>query len=119
MVFSSDETDQADLFDGRTIVDLSRVGSSETKSLIMGILVLKLQERRMTQGIAHNAGLRHVTVLEEAHNLLRKTSAEQPVEGGNLLGKSVEMLSNAIAKCARTGKASSLPIKLRACLMRR
>lgn len=104
MVFSSDETDQVDLFDGRTIVDLSRVGSSETKSLLMGILVLKLQERRMTQGIAHNAGLRHVTVLEEAHNLLRKTSTEQPVEGGNLLGKSVEMLSNAIAEMRTYGE---------------
>ncbi len=104
MVFSSDETDQSDLFDGRTIVDLSRVGSSETKSLLMGILVLKLQERRMTQGIAHNAGLRHVTVLEEAHNLLRKTSTEQPVEGGNLLGKSVEMLSNAIAEMRTYGE---------------
>lgn len=104
MAFSSDETDQADLFDGRTIVDLSRVGSSETKSLLMGILVLKLQERRMTQGIAHNAGLRHVTVLEEAHNLLRKTSTEQPVEGGNLLGKSVEMLSNAIAEMRTYGE---------------
>lgn len=104
MVFSSDETDQADLFDGRAIVDLSRVGSSETKSLLMGILVLKLQERRMTQGIAHNAELRHVTVLEEAHNLLRKTSTEQPVEGGNLLGKSVEMLSNAIAEMRTYGE---------------
>lgn len=104
MVFSSDETDQADLFDGRAIVDLSRVGSSETKSLLMGILVLKLQERRMTQGISHNAGLRHVTVLEEAHNLLRKTSTEQPVEGGNLLGKSVEMLSNAIAEMRTYGE---------------
>lgn len=104
MVFSADETDQADLFDRRTIVDLSRVGSSETKSLLMGILVLKLQERRMTQGIAHNAGLRHVTVLEEAHNLLRKTSTEQPVEGGNLLGKSVEILSNAIAEMRTYGE---------------
>lgn len=104
MVFSSDETDQADLFDERTIVDLSRVGSSETKSLLMGILVLKLQERRMTQGIVHNAGLRHVTVLEEAHNLLRKTSTEQPVEAGNLLGKSVEMLSNAIAEMRTYGE---------------
>lgn len=104
IVFSSDETDQVDLFDGRTIVDLSRVGSSETKSLLMGILVLKLQERRMTQRIVHNAGLRHVTVLEEAHNLLRKTSTEQPVEGGNLLGKSVEMLSNAIAEMRTYGE---------------
>lgn len=103
-VFSPDEIDAGRLFDGRTIVDLSRVGSSETKSLLMGILVLKLQEHRMTQGIAHNSGLRHLTVLEEAHNLLKRTSTEQPAEGGNLLGKSVEMLSNAIAEMRTYGE---------------
>ena len=104
MVFSPDEIDASELFDGRTIVDLSRVGSSETKSLLMGILVLKLQEHRMTQGIAHNSGLRHLTVLEEAHNLLKRTSTEQPADGGNLLGKSVEMLSNAIAEMRTYGE---------------
>lgn len=103
-VFSSDEIDAGVLFDGRTIVDLSRVGSSETKSLLMGILVLKLQECRMTQGIVHNSGLRHLTVLEEAHNLLKRTSTEQSAEGGNLLGKSVEMLSNAIAEMRTYGE---------------
>ncbi len=104
MVFSSEEVNPRDLFDGKAIVDLSRMGSSETKSLLMGILVLKLQEHRMAQGIQHNAGLRHVTVLEEAHNLLKRTSTEQPVEGGNLLGKSVEMLSNAIAEMRTYGE---------------
>ncbi len=103
-VFSSDEIDAGALFDRRTIVDLSRVGSSETKSLLMGILVLKLQEYRMTQGIVHNSGLRHLTVLEEAHNLLKRTSTEQSAEGGNLLGKSVEMLSNAIAEMRTYGE---------------
>ena len=103
-VFSSDEIDAGELFDGRTIVDLSRVGSSETKSLLMGILVLKLQEHRMVQGMVHNSGLRHLTVLEEAHNLLKRTSTEQPAEGGNLLGKSVEMLSNAIAEMRTYGE---------------
>lgn len=70
----------------------------------MGILVLKLQEHRMAQGMAHNSGLRHLTVLEEAHNLLKRTSTEQPAEGGNLLGKSVEMLSNAIAEMRTYGE---------------
>ena len=41
------EVDNTTLFDESTIVDLSRVGSSETKSLIMGILILKLTEHRM------------------------------------------------------------------------
>ena len=60
--------------DGKAIVDLSRVGSTETKSLIMGILVLKLQEHRMHQrdtGGIPNEKLRHVTVLEEALQTLR------------------------------------------------
>lgn len=95
-------TDEA-LFDRNVIVDLSRVGSMETKSLLMGILVMKLQEYRMCSS-GMNSRLRHVTVLEEAHNLLRKTSAGQSQEGANLQGKSVEMLANAIAEMRTYGE---------------
>lgn len=95
-------TDEA-LFDRNVVVDLSRVGSMETKSLLMGILVMKLQEYRMCSS-GMNSRLRHVTVLEEVHNLLRKTSAEQSQEGANLQGKSVEMLANAIAEMRTYGE---------------
>lgn len=103
-IFCSDaEIDAKALFDENVIVDISRVGSSETKSLIMGILMMKLQEYRM-QPQASNHALRHVTVLEEAHNLLRKTSLAQAQEGANLQGKSVEMLTNAIAEMRTYGE---------------
>lgn len=92
------------LFDQNVIVDLSRVGSSETKSLIMGILVMQLQEYRMAKAEGSDSDLRHVTVLEEAHNLLKRTSSEQSAEGSNLAGKSVEMLSNAIAEMRTYGE---------------
>lgn len=104
MIFVSDEIAEAELFDENVIVDLSRVGSSETKSLIMGMMVLKLQEYRMSSAESMNAELKHITVLEEAHNLLRRTSNEQSSEGSNLLGKSVEMLSNAIAEMRTYGE---------------
>lgn len=104
MIFVSDEISATQLFDENVIVDLSRVGSSETKSLIMGMLVLKLQEYRMSQANGMNADLKHITVLEEAHNLLRRTSSERSSEGSNLLGKSVEMLSNAIAEMRTYGE---------------
>lgn len=104
MIFVSDEISATQLFDENVIVDLSRVGSSETKSLIMGMLVLKLQEYRMSQANGMNAELNHITVLEEAHNLLRRTSSERSSEGSNLLGKSVEMLSNAIAEMRTYGE---------------
>lgn len=103
MIFTCDEISNEALFDENVIVDLSRVGSSETKSLIMGMLVLKLQEYRMTSN-AMNVELKHITVLEEAHNLLKKTSTEQSSESANLIGKSVEMLTNAIAEMRTYGE---------------
>lgn len=100
---AEDALSDAEMFDQNVIVDLSRVGSMETKSLLMGILVMKLQEYRMCSS-GMNSRLHHVTVLEEAHNLLRKTSAEQSQEGANLQGKSVEMLANAIAEMRTYGE---------------
>ncbi len=103
MIFSADEVSAEDLFEKNVIIDLSRVGSSETKALIMGLMVLKLQEHRMKED-KPNQNLKHVTVLEEAHNLLRRTSTEQLDEGSNLLGKSVEMLANSIAEMRTYGE---------------
>ena len=103
-IFNSNEIDNNVLFDENTIVDLSRIGSIETKSLITGILFIKLQEYRMTSNVEANSKLRHITVLEEAHNLLRKTSTSQSQEGANLQGKSVEMISNSIAEMRTYGE---------------
>lgn len=99
-----DEIVADELFNKNVIVDLSRVGSAETKSLIMGMIVLKLQEYRMSAAQGINAKLNHITVLEEAHNLLKRTSSEQSAESSNLLGKSVEMLANAIAEMRTYGE---------------
>ncbi len=107
LILTNDDLADEELFDRNVIVDLSRVGSSETKSLLMGLLVLKLQEHRMDQRATKkdlNSNLKHITVLEEAHNLLRRTSTEQSGEGSNLLGKSVEMLSNSIAEMRTYGE---------------
>lgn len=102
-IFSSNEIDNAVLFDSNVIIDLSRVGSQETKSLIMGILVMRLSEHRMSQS-GMNQPLKHLTVLEEAHNILRRTSTEQSGETANVAGKAVEMLSNAIAEMRTYGE---------------
>lgn len=107
LIFSTDDIKDEELFDKNVIVDLSRVGSSETKSLIMGLMVLKLQEHRMEQrytGANVNDKLKHITVLEEAHNLLKRTSTEHPSEGANMVGKSVEMLANSIAEMRTYGE---------------
>jgi hypothetical protein len=104
-LFCAGEVGDRNLFDENVIVDLSRVGSMETKSLIMGILVMRLQEHRMSSRSQEtNQGLWHVTVLEEAHNILKRTSSTQSSEGSNLIGKSVEMLANSIAEMRTYGE---------------
>ena len=103
-MFTASEIDSQVLFDSPVIVDLSRIGSAETKSLIMGVLVMRLGEYRMSQG-GMNLPLRHVTVLEEAHHLLKRSQNEGGAEGGSLVGKSVEMLTNAIAEMRTFGES--------------
>lgn len=103
-IFANYELSGDELFDKNVIVDLSRVGAMDTKALIMGILVMKLQEHRINAG-GMNKKLSHVTVLEEAHNLLKSSSSSVgSAEGANLVGKSVEMLSNIIAEVRTYGE---------------
>lgn len=103
-IFSVNELSDMVLFDENCIIDLSRVGSQETKSLIMGILIMRLSEYRMTGANTPNSALKHLTVLEEAHNILKRVSTEQSQEGSNVAGKSVEMITNAIAEMRTYGE---------------
>lgn len=103
-IFTAKEIDNAALFDKKVIVDISRIGSNETKALIMGILIMRLSEYRMSSSEEMNTPLRHVTVLEEAHNILKRTSVDPNPEGSNVTGKSVEMISNAIAEMRTYGE---------------
>ena len=103
-IFSSKEIDNEILFDTNVIVDLSRIGSQETKSLLMGILVMRLSEYRMSTSKNSNRKLHHITVLEEAHNILRAKNSVSSVEGSNVAEKAVEMISNAIAEMRTYGE---------------
>ncbi|TOB50465.1 ATP-binding protein, partial [Vibrio parahaemolyticus] len=102
-IFAADEISNADLFDRNVIIDLSRVGSQETKSLLMGLLIIRLGEYRAEQ-MHMNQPLKHMTVLEEAHNILRANPSTSGAEGSSVAEKSVEMLSNAIAEMRTYGE---------------
>lgn len=99
-IFTNDQTPYEQLFDNNCILDISRVKSTETKALIMGLMVYMLNEYRVDQKNENNVGLRHVTVLEEAHNLLKNTKGGE----SELIGKSIEMLTNTIAEIRTYGE---------------
>ncbi len=101
-VFQKEEIGDSCLFDENSIIDLSRVGSAETKSLLMGVLVMRLSEYRMCSGLM-NSMLKHITLLEEAHHLLKK-QARSGAEGADMRAASVEMITNAIAEMRTYGE---------------
>ena len=103
-IFTGNAIEDAVLFDENTIIDLSRIGSAETKALLMGVLVLKLSEYRQSTATGTNCPVKHITILEEAHNLLKRTSTDQGQESANVQGKSVEMISNSIAEMRTYGE---------------
>lgn len=98
------EIGDEELFSQSAIVDLSRIGAMETRSFFMGILIMKLQEYHMSRKKDGNEKLKHLTIIEEAHNLLRRTSMVQSQESSNLQGKSVEMITNSIAEMRTYGE---------------
>ncbi len=100
-IFCSGQTPYKRIFDDNCVLDISRVKSGETKALIMGLIVYILNEYRVDRKVSNNNGLKHVTVLEEAHNLLKNTSGGGDSE---LVGKSVEMLTQTIAEIRTYGE---------------
>lgn len=99
-IFTNEQTPYELLFNQNCILDISRIKSNETKALIMGLVVYILNEYRIDTKQGNNKGLKHVTVLEEAHNLLKNTTSLD----SNLIGKSVEMLTNTIAEIRTYGE---------------
>ncbi len=101
-VFQKEEIGDRGLFDENVIIDISRIGSAETKALLMGVIVMRLSEYRMCSG-AMNSALKHLTLLEEAHHLLRKQTRNS-AEGADMRTASVEMITNAIAEMRTYGE---------------
>lgn len=100
---SSIDIPDAELFDRNVIIDLSRIGSPETLSLVMGVLLIRLYEHRIQFG--KRQGLTHLTVLEEAHNILKRSVAAQQGETGpTSSAKAVEVLTKCIAELRFTGE---------------
>lgn len=102
-ILCGDDIEPETMFEQNCIIDISRVGSMETKSLLMGIVFMKLNEYLISKE-RFTKELRHITILEEAHHLLRKTSDVFSAESSNIQGKAVEMITNAIAEMRAFGE---------------
>lgn len=96
------------------VMELEDLGDDETKSFVIGILLVQLYEYRKSQMTKGSKQLCHILMIEEAHRLLKNVS--EAGEGGNTRAKSVEFFCNLLAEIRTFGQgiliADQIPSKL-------
>lgn len=104
----------AELLSRPVILELEDLGDDETKSFVIGILLVQLYEFRKSQMTAGAKTLSHILMIEEAHRLLK--NVPESGEGGNARAKYVEFFCNLLAEIRTYGQgiliADQIPTKL-------
>lgn len=85
--------DAATLVQRPTLIELSALPDAASQALVMGLITLQLRHHWRLAGISDS--LRHVTVIEEAHRLLRSVAESAANSARN---RSTEDLSNMLAE---------------------
>ncbi len=86
-----------DLLKRPVLFELYRIGDDEEKAFLMGLLLMRLYQACEVAG--PHPSLKHVTVVEEAHRLLRASSGNlSDPEQGNTMAKSVETFTNLLSE---------------------
>jgi hypothetical protein len=96
------------------IMELEDIGDDNTKSFVIGMLLVQLYEYRKSIQEGTKTKLSHVLVVEEAHRLLRKVT--ETGDGANTRIKSVEFFCNMLAEIRTYGQgiivSDQIPTKL-------
>jgi hypothetical protein len=102
------------LLDANVVFEIEDAGDDRDKAFLMGVILIRLTEHlRLRHAAQPGRGrLRHLTVIEEAHRLLR----QPPPGSGGPAAQSVEMFADLLAEVRAYGEgliiAEQIPSKL-------
>jgi len=101
-------THWADLFDRPAVINFSQLGDDNDRAFAMSVLLQFLYEYRQAQfdaneSLRQDKGLRHLTVIEEAHRILLRVP-HGSMEQANSQGKVADMFSNVISEIRAYGE---------------
>ena len=104
------------LLDGNVVLEIEDAGDDRDKAFLMGAVLIRLTEHlrlRRAEGPTAASGLRHLTVIEEAHRLLRQPP---PGAGAGPATQSIEMFADLLAEVRAYGEGlvivEQIPAKL-------
>lgn len=96
------------------VMELEDIGDDETKSFVIGMLLVQLYEHRKASMTTARKDLSHLLVVEEAHRLLKNVPPGG--EAASTQAKSVEFFCNLLAEIRTYGQgimiADQIPTKL-------
>ena len=103
------------LMDRNVVLEIERVTSDQDKAFIIGVVLTRLFEHlRVKASIEEQAAeeLRHITVIEEAHRLLKNVPADRP----STTAQAVEFFASLLAEVRAYGEgvivAEQIPAKI-------
>ncbi|MEU7524738.1 ATP-binding protein [Saccharothrix sp. NPDC042600] len=103
--------DVADLLRRNVVLEIEDVGNDQDKAFFIGAVLIRLHEHLRSRRSEGSAGrLRHVTVLEEAHRLLKRA------EPGSPTAHAVDLFTSLLAEIRAYGEgivvAEQIPSKI-------
>jgi hypothetical protein len=94
------------ILDSPCILELERIGDDEQKIFLMGLLLTRLFEYRRLQNqkVSKPQQFKHLTVIEEAHRILKAVPPVAGPDQANLRGQAIETFSNIISEIRAYGE---------------
>lgn len=90
------------LLEKPVILELRRAGDDDERAFLMALIFVMLYETCQNRKIRKE--LQHVTLIEEAHRLLRNIPTSVSMESANPRGKTVEMFTDMMAEMRAMGE---------------
>lgn len=91
-----------ELLEKPVVIELCNLGDEDEKAFIMALVFILLYEATSLRPIDNQ--LHHVTLIEEAHRLLRNIPIATSAESANPRGKTVEMFTDMMAEMRARGE---------------
>jgi hypothetical protein len=105
-----------DLFGGPCVIELRNLGDDDDRSFVMALLLCLLYEHAEARQGDSAGRLLHLTLIEEAHRLLRAPRSSGGMEGADAQAKAVTMFTDMLAEMRAYGEgfivADQIPANL-------